>query len=137
MTQYLLDTNTLIEGLFPPGEGHEYAVSVLTFSELITGVHAARTPALRVAKQARYDAVSARFDPVPVTASVLEAYWEIDHAEITAGRKPRKRRIDLLLAATARSAGWTVWTANRADFSGVEHLVDVDGPDESPPIEAR
>jgi hypothetical protein len=81
---------------------------------------------------------SARFDPVPVTASVLEAYWEIDHAEITAGREPRKRRIDLLPAATARSAGWTVWTADRADFSGVEHLVDVDGPDdESPPTGAR
>lgn len=74
MTRYLMDTNTLIEGAFPPGEGHEYAVSVLTFSELITGIHAAGTPASRAEKQARYDAIAARFDPAPVTASVLEAY---------------------------------------------------------------
>jgi predicted nucleic acid-binding protein len=40
------------------------------------------------------------------------------------GRKPRRRAVDLMIAATAIAAELPLYTTN-ADFVGLEHLVTV------------
>ena len=125
MAAYLVDTNALIDGVWPDGE---VAVSVLTFAELLTGVHAAPEGPVRTARQVRFDRLRSAFDPLPVTASVLDAYADIDAAEVAAGRKPRRRRVDLLIAATARAHDLTVWTSNLDDYAAIRDLVAVEGP---------
>ena len=125
MTAYLVDTKALIDGVWPEGE---VAVSVLTFAELLTGVHAAPEGPIRTARRVRFDRLRTTFDPLPVTVSVLDAYAAIDAAEITAGRTPRRRRIDLLIAATARAHDLTVWTSNVDDYAALHDLVAVRSP---------
>ncbi len=102
MTTYLLDAKALIDDVWPEGD---VAVSELTLAELPTGVHAASEGSLRAARRVRFDRLRSPFDPLPVTVSVLDAYADLEAAEIAAGRKPPRRRIDLLIAAAVRSTG--------------------------------
>jgi predicted nucleic acid-binding protein len=44
---------------------------------------------------------------------------------ITAGRKPRRRIADLLIAATAIAEGLPLFTTNPDDFTGLDKLMPV------------
>lgn len=44
---------------------------------------------------------------------------------VEAGRQPRRRAMDLLIAATAHAHGARLYTRNAADFAGLEAWVDV------------
>ena len=44
---------------------------------------------------------------------------------VGAGRKPRKRALDLMIAATAGAEGLSLYTTNPADYEGLEHLISV------------
>ena len=44
---------------------------------------------------------------------------------MAAGRQPRSRVTDLLIAATAHAHGARLYTRDAADLVGLEHLVDV------------
>jgi predicted nucleic acid-binding protein len=46
-------------------------------------------------------------------------------AVVAAGRKPRRRSVDLMIAATAIAAELPLYTANPGDFAGLDHLVTV------------
>jgi predicted nucleic acid-binding protein len=46
-------------------------------------------------------------------------------AVIVAGRKPRRRTADLMIAATAITAELPLYTTNPGDFTGLDHLVTV------------
>jgi predicted nucleic acid-binding protein len=47
---------------------------------------------------------------------------------VAAGRQPRARARDLLIAATAHAHGAGLLTYNLADFAGLDDLVDVRVP---------
>ena len=42
-----------------------------------------------------------------------------------AGRQPRRRAADLLIAATALAAGMPLYTRNADDFQGLEQILKV------------
>jgi predicted nucleic acid-binding protein len=44
---------------------------------------------------------------------------------VGAGRNPRKRALDLMIAATAGAEGLSLYTTNPADYEGLEHLISV------------
>ena len=50
---------------------------------------------------------------------------ELASAVVEAGRKPRARSLDLLIAATARAHVARLYTRNAQDFVGLEDLLDV------------
>ncbi|WP_432514080.1 PIN domain-containing protein [Kineococcus sp. SYSU DK001] len=122
---FLVDTNAVLDDRWPDGPG---ALSVLTMAELLTGIHSARTPQSAADRRHRYDRLAERFAPLPVDERVLAEYRLVDRAEVAAGRKPRARRIDLLLAATARAHDLTLWTSNVGDFAPLSDLVRVRRP---------
>jgi predicted nucleic acid-binding protein len=62
---------------------------------------------------------------VPVDDAVAASYGMLAAAVASAGRKPRGRVMDLLIAATAHANGARLYTRNADDLVGIESLVDI------------
>ena len=65
------------------------------------------------------------FDPIPFDADAARAYGRVTAAVVAAGRKPRRRPVDLMIAATVIAAELPLYTTNPDDFAGLGHLVTV------------
>ena len=65
------------------------------------------------------------FDPLPFDVDAARAYGRVTAAVTAAGRKPRRRAVDLMIAATAIAAELPLYTTNPGDFAGLEYLVTV------------
>lgn len=50
---------------------------------------------------------------------------KVPAAVIAAGRQPRRRAVDLIIAATALAAGLPLYTRNPNDFRGLEDIVHI------------
>jgi tRNA(fMet)-specific endonuclease VapC len=99
------------------------AISVITASELLHGVHRARDDGVRIRRQAFVEHLISSIEPLPVTTSVART-----HAEIWAGLERRGEVIgahDMWIAATALSHGMAVATANATEFERVPGLAVV------------
>lgn len=97
----------------------ERAISVITVSELLHGVHRARG-ARRTHRRAFVEHLLSGFDPIPVTEPVARV-----HAEIWAQLAARGQTIgahDLWIAGTALAHGFGVATRNDEDFGRVPGL---------------
>jgi predicted nucleic acid-binding protein len=112
----------------------EMAISAVTLAELSAGPHEARPDTeqdvyFEAAEQARRLDVLQRaeheFDPIPFDTDAARAYGRVTAAVIAAGRKPRRRAVDLMIAATAIAAELPLYTTNPSDFVGLDRLVTV------------
>ena len=102
----------------------DQAISVITVSELLHGVHRAGA-AQRVRRQAVVEQIIAAFEPIPITEPVARV-----HAEIWAQMARRGATIgshDLWIGATALTYGLGVATRNARDFKRVPGLRVVAG----------
>ncbi|WP_433274411.1 type II toxin-antitoxin system VapC family toxin [Pseudonocardia xinjiangensis] len=120
----VLDTNLVIATGVPPLAG-ELAISVVTVAELHFGVLVARDQAVRAERLRRLSVLQRTFDPLPVDDAVAASYGQLAAAVVAAGRQPRSRTMDLLIAATAHAHSARLYTRNVDDFVGVADLVDV------------
>jgi hypothetical protein len=71
--------------------------------------------------------VEATFDPLPYDQGAARLYGQICAAVRAAGREPRRRTSDLMIAATAASSQLPLYTANPDDFQDAEGFVEVVG----------
>jgi predicted nucleic acid-binding protein len=144
--QGLLDTNIMIlrKWVNPIELPAEMAISAITLAELSAGPHQVR----RNDEQSDYDEHAERarrldvlqraeneFDPIPFDAEAARIYGRVTAAVITAGRKPRRRVADLMIAAIAIAEDLPLFTTNPDDFAGLDHLltlVPVTRPDVPP-----
>ena len=122
----LLDTSVLI-GAEHPGD-LEGAISAATLAELHFGVLVATDPVERGLRAQRLGVVEATFDPLPIDASVAREWGRLAAAIVERGGHPRRRAVDLAIAATANVAGVPLLTLNAADFGLITDLVDVRTP---------
>jgi tRNA(fMet)-specific endonuclease VapC len=101
----------------------ERAISVITASELLHGVHRATDDRVRTRRQAFVEHLISSIEPLPITTSVARS-----HAEIWAGLERSGDTIgahDMWIAATAVSHGMEVATANAIEFERVPGLTVV------------
>lgn len=101
----------------------ERAISVITASELLHGVHRATDDRVRSRRQAFVEHLISSIEPLPITTSVARS-----HAEIWAGLERGGEVIgahDMWIAATAVSHGMEVATANASEFERVPGLTVV------------
>ncbi len=120
----VLDTSIVIATDVPPLEG-ELAVSAVTLAELHFGVLVAKDQNVRAERLRRLLLLQRAFDAVPVDDAVAASYGRLAAAIVEAGRRPRARSMDLLIAATAHAHSARLYTRNAADFVGLEGLVEV------------
>lgn len=102
-------------------------LTAITLGELSYGPHATDDPGKRAGRVAVLQHVEATFDPLPYDQAAARLYGQICAAVRVAGREPRKRAADLMIAATAGSNQLPLYTANPDDFKGVEALVQIVG----------
>jgi predicted nucleic acid-binding protein len=124
----LLDTSVIIdlERLEASYLPLEVAVSAITMAELAAGPHATADSDERARRQDRLQRAEAAFDPLPFDSEASRAYGRIYAAVVAAGRKARgARAVDLLIAATACSAGLPLYTRNPDNFQALHDLIDV------------
>ncbi len=122
----LLDTSVLISGQ-APGDV-EAAISVASLAELHFGVLVADDDDERALRTQRLGAIEAAFQPLPVTAEVAREWGRLAAAVKGRGGKPRRRAVDLAIAATANIHGVPLLTQNTGDFAIIGDLADVRVP---------
>ena len=120
----LLDTSVLIATDVPELEG-ELAISVASLAELHFGVLITADPAIRAERLRRLSHLQRSFDALPVDDGVAISYGQLAAAVAGAGRQPRSRVMDLLIAATAHAHTARLYTRNAADLAGIEHLIEI------------
>jgi predicted nucleic acid-binding protein len=123
----VLDTSVLLGPDPGPIEG-DVAISAVSLAELHFGVLVAGSDATRAERLRRLAVIERTFDALPVDEVVAREYGRLAAAVVSAGRKPRARMADLLIAATAVAHDATLWTSNSADFVGLAELVRIHTP---------
>lgn len=120
----LLDTSVVLASDIGPLDG-ELAISAATLSELHFGVLVAADPGVRAERLRRLSVLQQRFDALPIDEAVAASYGQLAAAVVAAGRQPRARTMDLLIAATAHAYEARLYTRNASDLRGLEDLLDV------------
>jgi predicted nucleic acid-binding protein len=134
--QGMLDTNILIlrKWIDPAELPDEMAISAITLAELSAGPHevrgndeqdaydehAERARRLEILQRAENE-----FDPVPFDVEAARIFGRVTAAVIAAGRRPRGRVADLMIAATAIAERLPLYTTNPADFAGLGALIRI------------
>jgi tRNA(fMet)-specific endonuclease VapC len=122
----LIDTTVLVnaerrgQSLDEAIGDQDRAISVITASELLHGVHRAQAGSVRARRSAFVEYVISVIEPLPITTAIARA-----HAEIWAELEKDGNLIgahDLWIAATALSHGMDIATANTRDFGRVPGL---------------
>ncbi len=119
----LLDTSVLIAGA-PPESVTEAAISAASLAELHFGVLVARDDDERARRLQRLAIIEATFDPLPIDADVSREWGRLSAAVARRGGQPRRRSIDLAIAATAKVHSVPLLTRDIDDFKIVDDLVD-------------
>lgn len=120
----VLDTSVVIATDVAPLEG-ELAISAVTLAELHFGVLVAKRGSIRAERLRRLLLLQRTFDALPLDGAVAASYGQIAAAVVEAGREPRARSMDFLIAATAHAYSARLYTRNPDDFAGLGDLVDV------------
>lgn len=126
-TTGLLDTSVVIDldVILPDQLPEEASVSAVTMAELSAGPHATDDPDERARRQDRLQQLESWVEPTPFDGDCARAFGRIYAAVLATGRQPRRRMADLLIAATALSAGLPLYTRNADDLRGLEQILKV------------
>jgi len=122
----LLDTSVLIGG-DDPGDV-EAAISAASLAELHFGVLVGSDDEERARRTRRLGLIESTFDPLPIDADVAREWGRLAAAVSRGGGKPRRRAIDLAIAATASAHRIPLLTHNVRDFRALDDQLDVRSP---------
>jgi predicted nucleic acid-binding protein len=122
----LLDTSVLIAAEKGPEE--DAAISVVSLTELHFGVLVAADEKIRATRMQRLGAIEAHFDALPFDAAAARECGRLHALVAQRGGKPRRRALDLAIAATANVHGVPLLTYNTKDFQIIAGEIDIREP---------
>lgn len=120
----ILDTSVLL-GATPGDIEGDIAISSASLAELHFGVMVTRSDETRATRLRRLALVEQTFLALPVDAAVAREYGRLAAVVVAAGRQPRARVMDLLIAATAAAHGARLLTRNPGDLRGLGEVLDI------------
>jgi predicted nucleic acid-binding protein len=122
----LLDTSVVID--YPAdavaSRAEAAAVSTITLAELSYGLHTP-DPLLNAAREQRYHWIVDTFAPIPFDTSAARVCGALCANVRAAGRDPKPRRFDILIAAVAVALGIPLVTRNESDFRGIHSALHI------------
>lgn len=124
MPALLLDTSVLIASEIDPDE--DTAISVVSLTELHFGVLTAGDDEARARRTRRLGLVERHFDPLDFSAEAARECGRLHAAVTQRGGKPRRRALDLAIAATANVHRIPLATYNVKDFKIIDDLVKLE-----------
>lgn len=119
----LLDTSILIAAEQGPQE--DAAISVVSLTELHFGVLIARDEETRAVRMRRLGAIEEHFDALPYDAAVARECGALHALVAQRGGAPRRRAMDLAIAATANVHGVPLLTYNTKDFQIIADKINL------------
>lgn len=123
----ILDTSVVIDLpiLTPEVLPAEPLITTITLAELSVGPLVANSERERAARQAHLQQAEADFVPLPFDAPAARAFGQVAACLRQAGRKPRARSYDAMIAAIALANDLPLFTRNADDFSAIDNLTVV------------
>lgn len=97
----------------------------VTVAELHQGVAMAKDARSRATRTEQLGAAMADFEPLPFDGAAATRYGTLVGMTLVAGRDPRPRKMDLMIAAISSTRGLPLYTRNPGDFKGLDELVTV------------
>lgn len=119
----LLDTSVLIGAEQGPDE--EAAISVVSLTELHFGVLVASDDATRALRMRRLGVIESHFDALPFDAAAARECGRLHALVAQRGGQPRRRALDLAIAATANVHGVALLTYETKDFQIIADAVEL------------
>lgn len=101
------------------------SISAVSLAELSAGLHTTKDPQERARRMARVQTIEAAAAPLPFDTEAARQYGVLVALTLAYGRSPRPRKLGLMIAATAAAHGLPLFTANPADFEGLESALQV------------
>lgn len=127
-TTGLLDTSVLVDLARLTAESLPELglISTISLAELLQGVHLATDPVERAARIEHSRNVELSFPvPLPFDTDAARVYGSLVALIVAAGRSPRPRQLDLMIAAIAVAHKLPLFTRNADDFVGLERRLTV------------
>ena len=123
----LLDTNILIlrRRIDHTQLPDVMSISSITLAELSAGPHHTDDPEERARRVDVLQRVASEFDPLPFDTESARAFGRVSAAVLAAGRTPRRRVADLMIASVAIAHRMPLFTTNPDDFNGLKALLEV------------
>lgn len=123
----LIDTNVLIHlaGLDAVHLPSEMVISAVTLAELSAGPHHTDDPAERARRMSVLQHAEATFEPLPFDTEAARTFGLVSAAVVAAGRQPRRRIADLMIASIAIANRLPLYTTNPSDFTGLDDLAAI------------
>jgi predicted nucleic acid-binding protein len=103
----------------------DMAISAITLAELSAGPAATTDPVERARRTSVLQHAEASFDPLPFDAPAPRVFGQVSAAVRAAGRTPRRRAADLMIASVAISNGLPLYTINPGGYVGLDELLKV------------
>ena len=125
MTTYHLDTNVLILGVPEGFPDAATQISSLVYAEFLDGLNSARTETV-IRTQRDADGLARLYGGgVPFDGEAARIYQVLSAVSLRSGKNSRRRRVDLMIAATAVCHNAVLATYNPSDFDGLEGALEV------------
>ncbi len=122
----ILDTSVLVAVDKPDLSGLECRISSVSYAEMQFGLTVARDDHERNERMLRFNRVLSLFGiGIAFDDRVAGSFGYLTGLVREAGRNPRSRTADLMVAATAHAQGVALVTRNPDDLRGLESVVDV------------
>lgn len=122
----LIDTNIVIHlAALAVRACRMMVISAVRLAELSAGPHHASDPAERARRMSVLQRAESTFAPLPFDTEAARAFGLIAAAVLAAGRAPRRRIADLMIASTAVANRLPLHTTNAGDFTGLGDLMAV------------
>ncbi|MEU1982193.1 type II toxin-antitoxin system VapC family toxin [Nocardia sp. NPDC019395] len=100
-------------------------ISTVTLAELGLGVAMASDAETLALRTERLLEIEHAFDALPFSSTAARRFTSMAKLVVAVGRKPKPRKMDLMIAAIASVNDLPLFTRNADDFKGLEPLLTV------------